>query len=319
MTKKLPRLVIVMPCYNEAEILPSTADRMEKLLEDMVKAGLTSADSRVCLVDDGSKDQTGEVIKKICGKKKYFTALTLSRNFGQQAAMLAGLFNNEADLYVTIDADLQDDPEVIKEMVARAKKGCDIVYGVRDNRDSDSFFKKYTALGFYKLMRLLGIKTVYNHSEFRLMSRRAVEALRQFPERNLFVRAMVPLVGFKSSEVYYKRLPRIAGETKYSLGKMLALAWDGVSSFSIVPLRLVTFTGFAMCLLSLLFLGLMFYWWAVGKTVHGWFSLVTIITVFSGVQLVSLGVIGEYVAKIFIEVKRRPLYIVDEQRDERKN
>lgn len=314
MVKKLPKLLVVMPCYNEAEILPSTADRMEKLLEDMVKAGLTSADSRVCLVDDGSKDQTEEVIKKICGKKKYFTALTLSRNFGQQAAMLAGLFNNEADLYVTIDADLQDDPEVIKEMVVSAEKGCDIVYGVRDNRDSDSFFKKYTALGFYKLMRLLGIKTVYNHAEFRLMSRRAVEALRQFPERNLFVRAMVPLVGFKSSEVYYRRLPRTAGETKYPLGKMLALAWDGVSSFSIVPLRLVTFTGFAMCLLSLLFLGLMFYWWAVGKTVYGWFSLVTVITVFSGVQLVSLGVIGEYVAKIFIEVKRRPLYIVDEQK-----
>lgn len=319
MAKKPSKLLVVMPCYNEEEILPATADRMEKLLEEMVKDGLVAADSRVCLVNDGSKDQTWEVIKKICGEKKYFTALTLSRNFGQQAAILAGLFDNEADLYVTIDADLQDDPEIIKEMLAEAEKGCDIVYGVRDNRDSDGFFKKYTALGFYKLMQLLGVKTVYNHAEFRLMSRRAVEALRQFPERNLFIRAMVPLVGFRSSQVYCKRLPRLAGETKYPLNKLLALAWDGVSSFSIVPLRLVTFTGFAMCLLSVLFLGLMFYWWAVGKTVHGWFSLVTIITIFSGVQLLSLGIIGEYVAKIFIEVKRRPLYIVNERLDRRKS
>ena len=319
MAKKASKLLVVMPCYNEEEILPATADRMEKLLEEMVKDGLVAADSRVCLVNDGSKDQTWEVIKKICGEKKYFTALTLSRNFGQQAAILAGLFDNEADLYVTIDADLQDDPEIIKEMLTEAEKGCDIVYGVRDNRDSDGFFKKYTALGFYKLMQLLGVKTVYNHSEFRLMSRRAIEALRQFPERNLFIRAMVPLVGFRSSQVYCKRLPRLAGKTKYPLSKLLALAWDGVSSFSIVPLRLVTFTGFAMCLLSVLFLGLMFYWWAVGKTVHGWFSLVTIITIFSGVQLLSLGIIGEYVAKIFIEVKRRPLYIVNERLDRRKS
>ncbi len=316
MTNKLSRLLIVMPCYNEAEILPSTADKMEKLLEKLIKDGDVSSDSKICLVDDGSKDGTREIIRNLCRKKKCFSLLGLSRNFGQQEAILAGLFHQDADFYVTLDADLQDDPTVIKKMIAKAKEGADIVYGVRNNRDCDGLFKKFTALAFYKLMRLLGVKSVYNHAEFRLMSRRAVEGVKQFPERNLFLRGIVTLVGFKSAEVFYKRLPRLSGDTKYSWKKMAALAWNAVSSFSVVPLRLVTFAGFMMCLVSLLFLGLMFYWWANGQTVHGWFSLVTIITVFSSAQLLSLGVIGEYVAKIFVEVKKRPLYIIDEDSDE---
>lgn len=312
MAENLPKLAIVVPCYYEEEILPKTLQVIGGLLTEMIECKEVSRDSVVCLVNDGSQDKTWELIQQAAAKDKIFYGVSLSRNFGHQKAIIAGMYECEADIYVTIDADLQDDCCAIREMLKKINSGCDIVYGVRDSRQTDTFFKKYSALAFYKLMKLLGVNIVYNHADFRMMTRRAVNQLKEFPERNLFLRALVPLVGFKYDKVYYDRKAREAGETKYPLMKMLGFAWSGISSFSIVPLRLVTFTGFAVCFLSLIFMAYLMYGWAHGKTLVGWASLVTVITIFSGVQLLSLGIIGEYMAKIFIEVKRRPLYIVDE-------
>lgn len=309
----LKKLLIILPCYNEEEILPLTIKKIKSLLKDMIAKKLVAADSQACFVNDGSRDKTWEIIKKACAKDKMFTAINLSRNFGHQGAILAGMYDADADLYVTIDADLQDNPDCIKLMLEKINEGCDIVYGVRAARDTDTFFKKYSAQLFYKIMNMLGVNIIYNHADFRMMTKRAVETLKQFPERNLFLRAIVPLVGFKSAKVCYDRTARIAGETKYPLKKMMALAWNGISNFSIVPLRLVTFMGFFVCFLSMCFLAFVIYRWSVRGTIVGWASMVTIVTIFSGVQLVSLGIIGEYLAKIFVEVKKRPLYIVEEK------
>ena len=307
------KLLIVIPCYNEEEALPSTLKRMETLMNKMLGEKLIDKNSRVMFVDDGSADNTWQILKKGVGKTPFFEALRLSRNFGHQSAILAGMFDNEADIYVTIDADLQDDPDCIVEMLQKIKAGADIVYGVRRERPSDTWFKRVSAQAFYRLLLMLGVKIVYNHADFRMMTRRAVEQLKRFPERNLFLRAVVPLVGFKSDSVYYSRTPRTAGTTKYPLKKMLAFAWNGVSSFSIVPLRLVTLLGFLISLLGAAFIIRILFTWNARGTVAGWSSTITLITCFSGVQLLSLGVIGEYIAKIFVEVKRRPLYIVDEK------
>lgn len=309
----MKKLVIILPCYNEEEILPQTVKKMKTLLGGMIKAGKVAPDSKICFVNDGSRDKTWDIIRKTCAKDKLFCALSLSKNFGHQGAILAGMYDTSADVYVTIDADLQDNPDCIPQMFEKIEEGCDIVYGVRDSRQTDSFFKRTSAALYYRLLRLLGVNIIYNHADFRMMTKRAVETLKQFPERNLFLRAIVPLLGFKSAQVYYDRTARQAGETKYPLKKMIALAWNGVSNFSIVPLRLVTFLGFFICFLSLLFLGFVVYRWSVRGTIVGWASLVTIITVFSGVQLVSLGIIGEYLAKIFVEVKKRPLFIVEDK------
>ncbi|MBS4773040.1 MAG: glycosyltransferase family 2 protein [Proteobacteria bacterium] len=309
----LKKLVIILPCYNEEEILPQTVKKMKSLLGGMIKAGKIAPDSKICFVNDGSRDKTWDIIRKTCAKDKLFCALNLSKNFGHQGAILAGMYDTCADVYVTIDADLQDNPDCIPQMFEKIEEGCDIVYGVRDSRQTDSFFKRTSAALYYRLLRLLGVNIIYNHADFRMMTKRAVETLKQFPERNLFLRAIVPLLGFKSAQVYYDRTARQAGETKYPLKKMIALAWNGVSNFSIVPLRLVTFLGFFICFLSLIFLGFVVYRWSVRGTIVGWASLVTIITVFSGVQLVSLGIIGEYLAKIFVEVKKRPLFIVEDK------
>lgn len=309
----MKKLVIILPCYNEEEILPQTVKKMKTLLGRMIKGGKVASDSKICFVNDGSKDKTWDIIRKTCAKDKLFCALNLSKNFGHQGAILAGMYDTCADVYVTIDADLQDNPDCIPHMLEKIEEGCDIVYGVRDCRQTDSFFKRTSAALYYRLLKLLGVNIVYNHADFRMMTKRAVETLKQFPERNLFLRAIVPLLGFKSAQVYYDRTARQAGETKYPLKKMVALAWNGVSNFSIVPLRLVTFLGFFICFLSLIFLGFVVYRWSVRGTIVGWASLVTIITVFSGVQLVSLGIIGEYLAKIFVEVKKRPLFIVEDK------
>lgn len=309
----MKKLVIILPCYNEEEILPQTVKKMKTLLGGMIKAGKVAPDSKICFVNDGSRDKTWDIIRKTCAKDKLFCALSLSKNFGHQGAILAGMYDTSADVYVTIDADLQDNPDCIPQMFEKIEEGCDIVYGVRDSRQTDSFFKRTSAALYYRLLRLLGVNIIYNHADFRMMTKRAVETLKQFPERNLFLRAIVPLLGFKSAQVYYDRTARQAGETKYPLKKMIALAWNGVSNFSIVPLRLVTFLGFFICFLSLIFLGFVVYRWSVRGTIVGWASLVTIITVFSGVQLVSLGIIGEYLAKIFVEVKKRPLFIVEDK------
>lgn len=309
----MKKLLIIVPCYNEEEILPSTITTMSSLLKKMIKDKLAAPDSRVHFVDDGSSDKTWEILGKACARNKLFEASRLSRNFGHQSAILAGMYDNDADVYVTIDADLQDDPNCIIEMMEKIDQGCDIVYGVRNKRDTDSYFKRFTAQGFYKVMSLLGVRIIYNHADFRMMSRRAVNELKQFPERNLFLRAVVPLVGFKSDMVYYDRTARMAGETKYPLKKMLALAWNGISSFSIVPLRLVTFMGFLISLLGACFVLKILLNYNTHGAVSGWASTVTLITLFSGVQLISLGIIGEYIAKIFVEVKKRPLYIIDEK------
>ena len=313
MTEKLQKLVIVMPCYNEEEVLPQTFKVIGALLKKLIKAKKVSPQSKVCFINDGSKDKTWELIQKAVVKEKIFSGISLSRNFGHQKAIVAGMYDIDADLYVTIDADLQDDCSVIEQMLEKIKEGCEIVYGVRDSRDTDTWFKKYSALAFYKLMKLLGVNIIYNHADFRMMTRRAVNTLKSFPERNLFLRAMMPLVGYKYDKVYYDRKARPAGETKYPLMKMMGFAWSGISSFSIVPLRLVTFMGFFICFLSVCFLCYIIYRWSVRGTIVGWASLVTIITIFSGVQLMSLGIIGEYLAKVFVEVKNRPLYIVDEK------
>ena len=223
------------------------------------------------------------------------------------------MYDNDADLFVTIDADLQDDPNCIVEMVKKINEGNDIIYGVRKKRETDTWFKRFTAQAFYKIMSILGVKIIYNHADFRMMTKRAVDELKQFPERNLFLRAVVPLVGFKSDMVYYDRTARLAGETKYPLKKMLAFAWNGISSFSIVPLRLVTFMGFLITFMGACFVLKIFMNYNAHGAVSGWASTVTLITVFSGVQLVSIGIIGEYIAKIFVEVKQRPHYIIDEK------
>lgn len=305
------KLAIILPCYNEEEILPQTIKTMGKLLSKMIKDEKISPSSQICFVNDGSKDKTLDIISNICSRNKHFCCINLSRNFGHQGAILAGMNEIAADIYVTIDADLQDNPNCINEMLKKIESGCDIVYGVRDSRDTDSWFKRTTAVCYYKILKLLGVNIVYNHADFRMMTKRAVETLKKFPERNLFLRAIVPLVGFKSDKVYYDRTKRQAGETKYPFHKMVALAWNGISNFSIIPLRFVTFSGFFICFISFIFLCYVIYNWSAKGTIVGWASLVTIITIFSGVQMVSLGIIGEYLAKVFIEVKKRPLYIVE--------
>lgn len=307
----MQKLAIILPCYNEEEILPKTIATIKKLLTNLIKLKKISPASKICFVNDGSKDKTLEIIRKTCLKDKLFCCINLSRNFGHQGAILAGMNELSADLYVTIDADLQDNPECICEMLEKINEGCDIVYGVRKSRTTDSWFKRTTATCYYRLLKLLGVNIVYNHADFRMMTKRAVETLKQFPERNLFLRAIVPLIGFKYAKVYYDRTKRQAGETKYPLPKMVALAWNGISNFSIIPLRFVTFSGFFVCFLSLIFLCYVVYNWSAKGTIVGWASTVTIITIFSGIQLISLGIIGEYLAKVFIEVKKRPLYIVE--------
>ncbi len=304
-----------MPCYNEEEVLPLTIKKMRALMKKLIKAQKISQASKVCFINDGSTDDSWRIIEKTARKDTLFCGINLSRNFGHQSAILAGMYNNEADVYVTIDADLQDNPDCIDEMLRQIEQGCDIVYGVRKSRNSDTPFKKWSAQIFYRLLKMLGVNVIYNHADFRMMSKRAVEVLKQFPERNLFLRAIVPLIGFESAIVYYDRRPRPAGETKYPLGTMMALAWNGISNFSIVPLRLVTFLGFFLCFLSIIFVGLVIYRWSVRGTIVGWASTVTIITTFSGVQMISLGIMGEYLAKVFVEVKKRPLFIVKEKTD----
>ncbi len=310
----MKKLIIILPCYNEEEILPRTIKKMESLLRGLIKNKKISPASRICFVDDGSEDKTWKIIADTCADNKLFCALKLSRNFGHQSAILAGMYDTAADIYVTIDADLQDNPDCIPQMLDEVvKNGCDIVYGVRNSRKSDSFFKRATALLYYRLLKVLGLNIVYNHADFRMMTKRAVETLKRFPERNLFLRAIVPLIGFKSANVFYDRTPRTAGETKYPLKSMIALAWNGISNFSIVPLRLVTFTGFFVCFISLCFIAYVIYRWSLQGTIVGWASTVTIITMFSGLQLLSLGIIGEYMAKIFMEVKQRPSFIIDDK------
>lgn len=313
MKKNSPTLITVIPCYNEEEILDYTIEKIQELYNRLINDGLINSRSKVCFVNDGSKDSTKEIIKEVCNKENIFTGINLSRNFGHQGAILAGLFNTDADIYVTIDADLQDDYNSIELMVKKYLDGCEIVYGVRNKRNTDTVFKKYSALMFYKLMELMGVNIVYNHADFRLMSRRAIEELKKFKERNLFLRAVVPLLGFKSCNVYYDRTARLAGESKYPLKKMMAFAFDGITSFSVAPLRLVTIMGVFISLFSFIFIlyGLNSYY--KGDTISGWTSLFIALAFFNGIIVLSLGIIGEYIGKLMLEAKERPLYIIEDK------
>lgn len=306
-------LYIVVPCYNEEAVLPETSKRMLELMEKMNNDGLINSKSKIIFVDDGSKDKTWEIIDRLTHEHEQIGGVKLACNAGHQNALFGGMMTvkDDCDCIISIDADLQDDIYVIPDMVKKFNEGCDVVYGVRNKRDTDTFFKRSTALGFYKLMQTMGVKMVYNHADYRLMSKRAVDALAEFPERNLFLRGMVPLTGFKSDCVYYDRNERFAGESKYPLKKMLSFAVDGITSFSVSPIRMISTLGFVVCIFSVIMAIYAIYEKIVGNTDAGWASLMLSIWFIGGVQLLSIGLIGEYIGKIYKEVKRRPRYIIE--------
>ncbi|MBP3651237.1 MAG: glycosyltransferase family 2 protein [Clostridia bacterium] len=307
------RLMVVIPCYNEEEVLPETSKRLVEKMNSLMEKGLITEDSKVLLVNDGSKDRTWEMITELHKENPLFEGLKLSRNRGHQNALLAGLMTarNRCDISISMDADLQDDMDAMDRFIEKYNEGCEIVYGVRNKRETDTWFKRETALFFYRLMKGLGVDITYNHADYRLMSNRALNALAEFREVNLFLRGLAPLVGFQSDVVYYDRSERFAGESKYPLKKMLAFAIDGITSFSVKPLRLITSVGFVIFVVSLFMLLYALVAWITGKTVAGWTSMLGSIWLIGGIQLLSLGVIGEYVGKIYNETKHRPRFIID--------
>ncbi len=310
-----PTLYIVIPCYNEEEVLPITAPLFLEQLNKMQADSLVSDDSRIMFVNDGSRDKTWDIITELSKADKRYIGIAQSRNRGHQNAVLAGLMESKdrCDITISIDCDGQDDISAMEDMVKEYLSGADVVYGVRSNRKKDSFFKRTTAHGFYKFMKFMGAEVVYNHADYRLVSARVLKEFAEFKEVNLFLRGMIPLVGFKSTSVYYDRNERLAGKSKYPLRKMLGLAIDGITSLSIKPLRMISALGIIMAILS--FIGVI---WSIvsrffGFTVAGWASMVAILCFVSSVQLISVGVIGEYIGKIYMEVKKRPRYIVSER------
>jgi glycosyltransferase involved in cell wall biosynthesis len=308
-----PNLAIVVPCYNEEKVLHETATQLRSVIDKLSMAGKIDAHSYICFVDDGSEDRTWQIISDLNRQYSTIGGLRLSRNRGHQIALMAGLFETNTDLVISIDADLQDDVQAIAIMVDAALDGADIVYGVRKGRDADTLWKRLTARSYYRLLSALGVEIVYDHADYRLLTRKALDALRQYGERNVFLRALIPQLGFSTRTVYYDRANRLAGESKYPLRKMLALALEGVTSFSTKPLRMVTLLGILLSFFSIS-LGL----WATvaalsGYTVPGWASTVIPIYVVCGVQLFSLGVIGEYIGKIYLETKGRPRFFISEK------
>lgn len=306
-------LYILAPCYNESEVLPMSSKIFLDKLNGLISEGKISEDSRVAFVDDGSKDNTWEIIESLHEMDPKFVGIKLSRNRGHQNALLGGLSTivDDCDMIVTIDADVQDDVNAIDKMVDDFNSGSDIVYGVRASRDTDTFFKRTTAQGFYKFMSSMGVETVYNHADFRLMSSRAVKALLEFKEVNLFLRGMVPLVGFKSTTVTYDRAPRLAGESKYPLKKMLSFAFDGITSFSVKPIRLITALGVITFILSVIFALYALISFAVHHAVPGWTSTVLSIWFFGSLQIIAIGIVGEYIGKIYLESKHRPRFFIE--------
>lgn len=305
------KLCIVVPCYNEQAVLPKSKPVFKRLIEQLIAKQKITETSQVVFVDDGSTDETWLLIEQY-SKEKYISGIKLSRNFGHQAAILAGMTAvRDADMVVTIDSDLQDDPKVITEMIDKYYEGAQVVYGIRNNRQSDSHFKRVSAEVFYKLMNWLGVKMIPDAADFRLLGHKALNTLINYPERNLFLRGLVPLIGFPSAKVYYKREKRVAGESKYPLRKMLNLALDGITSFSIVPIRLIMNLGLLIVLISLILLIYTFIQNAKGNTVSGWSSLMISIWGLGGVQLICISLIGEYVGKIFKEVKKRPRFTIE--------
>ncbi|MBE6117988.1 MAG: glycosyltransferase family 2 protein [Erysipelotrichaceae bacterium] len=311
-------LYYVIPCYNEEAVLPETAKRLEEKMNDLISRDVIRQDSRVVFVNDGSKDSTWDVIVRLHEGNPLFSGINLSRNRGHQNALLAGMMTvaEYADMIISMDADLQDDIHACDEMIAKYYEGCDIVYGVRSSRKKDTFFKRFTAQSFYRTMDRLGAKTVYNHADYRLMSRRAVQALGEFREVNLFLRGMVPLLGFRTDTVYYERGERFAGESKYPLKKMVSFAVEGITSLSTTPLRMISWSGFFIFLVSLIILVYSLVRHFTGHTVVGWTFLAVSIWGIGGLILLSLGIIGEYVGKIYLETKQRPRYIVEEYLDD---
>lgn len=314
------KLLLVVPCYNEQEILEKTYSTLSMYFSELKERNAITADSKICFVNDGSRDSTWIIIDSICKRDSTIIGLKLSRNFGHQAALVAGLLHhkNQFDCYISIDADLQDDLRAIDGMLEKYNEGSKIVYGVRNDRSTDSFFKRFTAETFYKLMQRMGVPTVYNHADFRLIDNQVLNEFSNFGETNLFIRGIIPMIGFQSDKVYYKRLEREAGESKYPLRKMLIFAWNGITSFSTVPMKLVLWFGifnfvFAMGITAWVLVCKLF-----GFTVQGWTSIVLPMTFFSGSNMIAIGLIGEYVGKIYEEVKSRPRYIIENVLNEEK-
>ncbi|RHO00214.1 glycosyltransferase [Clostridium sp. AM22-16AC] len=314
-------LYIVIPCYNEETVLPITSKMFLDKLTSLIRTNKISDSSRILFVNDGSKDKTWEIICNLAKQDEHFIGISQSRNRGHQNAVLAGLMEakDKCDITISIDCDGQDDINAMDEMVEQYHQGCEIVYGVRSRRDTDTFFKRFTAEGFYKLLNWMGAEVVYNHADYRLVSSRVLKEFANFKEVNLFLRGMFPLVGFKSTSVYYERHERIAGESHYPLSKMLALAFDGITSLSVKPIRIITALGTVIAGLS--FLGVI---WSIvmrlmGNAVAGWSSMTCIICLLGGVQLICIGVLGEYIGKIYMEVKHRPRYIISERTEEKKD
>ena len=307
-------LYIVVPCYNEEEVLPETAKRLRSKLEGLMQAGKISPRSRVLFVNDGSKDKTWELISRLHKDCPLFRGADLSRNRGHQNALLAGLMTakDRADMVISMDADLQDDIDAVDAMVDKYLEGADIVYGVRSSRKTDTFFKRFTAEGFYRLMNAMGAESVFNHADYRLMSKRALEGLAQFKEVNLFLRGIVPMIGYRTDTVEYERGERFAGESKYPLKKMLAFALEGITSLSVKPLRLITGLGFLIFLVSVVMIIYNIVRWITGATVPGWASLSCSVWFIGGLILLALGVVGEYTGKLYLESKQRPRFIIRE-------
>ena len=306
-------LYLVIPCYNEEAVLHETAKQLLAKMNSMFDRGMISRESKIMFVNDGSKDKTWEITKELHESNPIYSGVKLSRNKGHQNALLAGLMTakEKADMAISLDADLQDDVDVIDKMVEKYYEGNDVVYGVRSARDTDTFFKKFTAEGFYKIMQAMGVEIVFNHADYRLMSKRALEGLSEFREVNLFLRGIVPLIGYKSDIVTYERHERFAGESKYPLKKMLAFATDGITSFSIKPIRMITTCGFLIFAISLIMLIYFLVVHFMGRTVHGWTSTIVSIWAIGGLQLLAIGIVGEYIGKIYLETKARPKYIIE--------
>ncbi|MGN0620760.1 MAG: glycosyltransferase family 2 protein [Porcipelethomonas sp.] len=306
-------LYLVIPCYNEEEVLPETSRQLSEKMYSLIEKGAVSDKSRIVFVNDGSKDRTWEIITELHEKNSIFQGICLSRNKGHQNALLAGLMTvkEHCDMTISLDADLQDDINAIDEMVQKYHEGCDIVYGVRSSRKTDSFFKRFTAEGFYKLMKIAGGEVVFNHADYRLMSKRALDNLENFKEVNMFLRGIVPMIGFKSDSVYYSRKERFAGESKYPLKKMLAFAWEGITSLSIKPIRMITSLGVIIFLISIIMLIYSLIRYITGATITGWTSLILSIWALGGIQLFAIGMVGEYIGKVYLETKQRPKFIVE--------
>lgn len=312
---ELPTLAIIIPCYNEEDVLPITAQLFINKLRELIANKSVDSKSKVVFIDDGSGDKTWDIISDLSQKNSDSIGLRQSRNRGHQNAVYAGLMESKgwADITISIDCDGQDDIEAMDSMIQAYKNGAEIVYGVRSDRESDKFFKKTTAQLFYKLMDLMGVESIYNHADFRLISSKVLHEFEKFDEVNLFLRGMLPLVGFNSTSVYYKRKERVAGKSKYPLNKMLNLALDGITSLSVKPIRFVTFLGLLMAFISFFVIIWIFIRFFSGQTVSGWASNATLLSLFCGVQLICLGVIGEYIGKIYLEVKHRPKYIISDR------